>query len=187
MCALALLLAVAGRVDCAERITNGGFETGNFSGWTTIPAATGSLFDVENYSVHTGMYAVEFGATDSTFDSISQTFSTLAGSSYTLTFYYEVGFTPQPANNEFRVFFDNVLVYDNVNANAGFGTFTFSNLMPTTGTTTLLIQARNAPSFDFLDDVSVTGAVPEPGTETMLSLVGGGFLLWSWSRAKRSS
>jgi len=89
------------------------------------------------------------------------------------------------ANNEFRLFFDGVLLYDNLNANPGFLTLTFNNLMATTGSTTLLIQARNAPFFDYIDDVSVDGAIPELGTISLLALGDVGLPGCAWHRAKR--
>src|ERR1041385_1551893 len=139
----AMLLMFAGTASSTERIINGGFETGDFTGWTTTPAPVGSNFGVSNVAAHTGNFGAYFGATGTDFDSISQTFSTLAGSLYTVSIFYEVAFTNQMANNEFRIFFDGVLLYDNVNANPGFITLTFNNLVATTGSTTLLIQARN--------------------------------------------
>jgi hypothetical protein len=67
-------------------ITNGGFETGSFSGWTTGGAATSI-----STSAHSGTYAGQAGSTaptngDST---IAQTFTVPSGSA-TLSFWYQV-------------------------------------------------------------------------------------------------
>ncbi|WIG59096.1 MAG: Na-Ca exchanger/integrin-beta4 [Ktedonobacterales bacterium] len=67
-------------------ITNGGFETGAFSGWTTSGAATSI-----STSSHSGSYAGQAGSTSPTNgdSSISQTFTIPSGSG-TLTFWYKV-------------------------------------------------------------------------------------------------
>jgi serine protease len=67
-------------------IANGGFETGDLSGWT--PAGTTGVLP----PAHTGAYAARLGSTaptngDST---ITQTFSTPSGSSRTLTVWYQI-------------------------------------------------------------------------------------------------
>ncbi len=66
-------------------ITNGGFETGTFSGWTTAGSTSIST------SAHSGSYAGQAGSTSPTSgdSSISQTFTAPSGAS-TLTFWYKV-------------------------------------------------------------------------------------------------
>ncbi len=63
-----------------------------------------------------------------------------------------------PPNNGFRVLFNNVVVFENLNAISGFGTFTFNNLQATGSVTTLEFQGRNVLNFDYLNDVSVTAS-----------------------------
>jgi hypothetical protein len=70
-------------------IVNGGFEAGDFTGWTTTPAASGSNFGVEYRNFrHSGDYSASFhGQTEDSFDSISQALVTVPGLTYTVDFW----------------------------------------------------------------------------------------------------
>jgi hypothetical protein len=59
-----------------------------------------------------------------------------------------------------RVLFNGVLVFENLNAISGFGTFTFTQLQATGSTTTVEFQGRNVRNADFIDDVSVISESP---------------------------
>ena len=146
----------------ANLVKNGGFETGDFTGWTVTKAAIESIIFVDHGPGPDTTFGAFFGATSTDFDAISQTFATTPGALYTLSFFYQVVNTKFPADNEFRVLFAGAVVFDNLNANPGFGTFTF-NLQAAGTLTTLEFEGRNFPAFDFLDDVSVTG-VPDAGS-----------------------
>jgi hypothetical protein len=67
-------------------IVNGGFETGNLTGWTAAGTAT-----VVSSGAHSGTYAAQIGATNPTNgdSSISQTFTVPSGKT-TLSFWYQV-------------------------------------------------------------------------------------------------
>ena len=152
-----LLLATTGPTS-ANLIVNGDFETGTFAGWTTTPAPIGSFFGVGPVPPPHDTLGAFFGATDVDFDSISQTFVTTPGAFYDLSFFYEVVEPGSPPDNGMRVLFNGVLVFENLNAISGFGTFTFTHLQATGSTTTVEFQGRNVRNFDFIDDVSVTGS-----------------------------
>jgi hypothetical protein len=75
-------LAVTG--PPSNGITNGGFETGNLSGWTVAGSASAST------TAHTGSFSALVGSTSpSTDSSISQTFSVPTGQTQ-LSFWYQI-------------------------------------------------------------------------------------------------
>ena len=74
----------------ANLITNGDFETHDFTGWTLTPAQIGSFFGVLQVPPAHDTFGAFFGATDVDFDSISQTFVTTPGAFYDLSFFYQV-------------------------------------------------------------------------------------------------
>lgn len=168
-----IMLIVTGGLASANLITNPGFETGNFSGWTTTPAASGTSFGVDNLNPHTGTYEAFFGAFGSDLDAISQTFATTAGVFYDLSFWLandNPGITPN--SNEFRVTFGGVTVQDLIDApDFGYTQYNFSALA-TGSSLTLELAGRNAPGFFYLDDVSVVAraanGVPDAGSSAIL-------------------
>jgi hypothetical protein len=172
--AIALFLLIATHFASANLVANPGFETGNFSGWTQTSAASGSAFGVGNTGPGTGgtgSFIAFFGATGTLNDAISQSFATMPGSLYTLSFFLNVLGPSSSASNDFRVFFDNTLVFSRTDINPGFGTFTFP-VLTNSSSTALRFEGRNVRGTTFLDDVSVElAAVPETGsTLAMLSL-----------------
>src|SRR6266436_7082644 len=160
-----LFIATAGPTS-ANLIVNGDLETGTFAGWTTTPAPIGSNFGVGPVPPAHDTLGAFFGAFEADFDSISQTFVTTPGTFYDLSFFYQVVEPGSPPNNGFRVLFNNVVVFENLNAISGFGTFTFNNLLATGGVTTVEFQGRNVSNFDYLDDVSVTASLTPRLTPT---------------------
>jgi len=68
----------------ANLITNGGFETGDFSGWTVLGNDNGVVGAVPFTSPHSGNFQALFASGD---NSISQNVTTTPGSSYVITFW----------------------------------------------------------------------------------------------------
>src|SRR5512133_3218068 len=128
-----LLLATAGPTS-ANLIVNGDFETGTFAGWTTTPAPVGSDFFVGPVPPPHDTLGASFGAFDADFDSISQTFVTTPGAFYDLSFFYEVVEPGSTPDNGFRVLFDGVLVFENLDV--------ISGSVPSASTTFRLPEAR---------------------------------------------
>jgi len=186
LCAIAVALVATGRLVSANLIVNPGFETGDFTGWTTTPAASGSNFAVVP-NPHSGTYAVSFAATGADLDAISQTFATTPGTQYNLSFWLEI----VNQNNEFRVTFGGVTVLDLIDkgalpGNERYRQFTLAGLA-TGSLTTLEFAGRNPPDFSYLDDVSVTpsAGVPDSGSTAMLFGVSAASLLLARMRFRR--
>jgi hypothetical protein len=87
------LFVIAGPTS-ANLIVNGDFETGTFASWTTTPAPVGSDFGVGQVPPPHDTLGAFFGAFDTDFDSISQTFVTTPGAFYGLSFFYQRRRTP---------------------------------------------------------------------------------------------
>lgn len=167
--------AIAGNL-----VANCGFETGNFSGWTTTAAAAGSLFGVDG-NPNSGTFAAYFGAVTPPFeDMISQSIPTIAGHAYSISFFLDnAGGSP----NQFTAMFDGTTLLSLTNS-APFPYTEFTDTVIATGSsTTLSFAAYQVPSFFYLDDVSVLSvAVPEPAS---LVLLGGALLAFGVTRRQR--
>jgi hypothetical protein len=148
----------------SERVVNGGFETGDFTGWTIIPAQQGSLFGVSNFEPHSGNFAAYFGGVSPPFrDTIQQSIPTVAGVMYSFSYWLINDGGPA---NEFRVSWGGVVIQDIVDSAAfSYTQYTFTE-MATGSSTVIEFSSYQAPSYFRLDDVSVNplGAPGAPGT-----------------------
>src|SRR5262249_44255063 len=135
-------------------VTNGGFETGNFSGWTQSgdTGSTGVAGTFAGTPPHSGSFAAHFGPTGG-LGFISQTLTTIAGARYTLTFWLAHPYTDTGTESLVRV--GGTTLMDMHNAgNFGYTQFTFT-FTATSSSTVLQFGFLEPPSYFFLDDVSV--------------------------------
>jgi PKD repeat protein len=137
-------------------VVNGGFETGDFSGWTSNGNFTSTSVTNDSASVHSGAFGAAFGASGS-LGYLAQTLPTVAGARYALSFWLNNpdGQTP----NEFLVSWDGNTLLGETNLPA-IGWTNVQLVVTATGTTTILqFGFQDDPSFLALDDISV---FPQP-------------------------
>jgi methionine-rich copper-binding protein CopC len=137
-------------------VTNGGFETGDFTAWTQSgdTGSTGVTGTFDGTAPHSGSFHAHFGPTGS-LGFIAQTLSTIAGASYTLTFWLSHPYSDSTAGTEWLVRVGGTTLRDVQNAgNFGYTQFTFT-FTATSSSTVLQFGFLEPPSYFFLDDVTV--------------------------------
>ena len=153
-------------------VQNGGFETGDFSGWLSSGDVSYIMIDNVNRQVHTGTYAAALG-TYSSLGYLAQTLPTVPGQKYNVSFwlYYPSRSVP----NEFQMSWNGNLLYDNINSST-INSYRHVQLVATATGATSVLQfgfLENATYF-YLDDVSVA-PVSTSVTLTVQSAYGGVF------------
>jgi len=162
---LCLSFPIVGDAD-ANLVINGGFEDGNFTGWTITPATIGSNLFIDTANVNSGDFAAGFGATLGEDDSISQIISTTPNETYLFDFWLKnvgaVGLA-----DHFEAIWNGTPVLNLTNQlpTAGFVQHVFTETA--TGSMTTIQFSGYDPDVYALDDVSVA-PVPEPSTLLLL-------------------
>ena len=187
------MLGVSG-VASANLITNGDFETGSFSSWSTsgltcsgvgstFTNATGCVGYDGDPGPHAGAYAAYLG-TAAAGGVISQSFATAAGQDYMLDFYLAIGaYQGTSTPNSLLAQVGGTTLLSIVNGLAQDFHHYVYNFTGSGGSMTLAFTHGDAPSFFILDNVSVR-AVPEPGT---LALFGLGLAGLGFARRRRAN
>lgn len=198
LCTLTLLCAVAWSAN-ANLVADPGFEdsTDNIGGnpfsasWTNVDSSLNSGVGGDSLFAHSGTNYAFLGATG-TVGSLSQSLATMAGSSYTVSFWLANDQTVGlPQTNSFQVFWNGVSVFSLTNQSPfAYTEFTISGLMATGGATNLEFRYVHDSDDWRLDDVSANAAgVPESLSTIWLALPAFGalgLLHFSRSRARKS-
>jgi hypothetical protein len=152
-------------------VTNCGFETGDFSGWSQ-GGNTGATFVASNFDSFTpnsGTFFAALGPVGSD-GTLSQTLTTVPGTLYAITWFLgSDGGTP----NDFSATWGGTTLFSQKNlptTNGTYNEFT-TNIAASTSTTVLMFSFRNDPGYQALDDVSVASTTtPEPGFYALLGV-----------------
>ena len=184
-------LLIGSGITQANLISNGGFESGSFSGWgtsgltcsgvgSTFSVATGGCVGmVSDPGPYSGNYAAYLG-TALGGGVISQAFATTPGQTYLVDFFLANGsYNGSSTPNDFLVEWDTGTLMHLVGAaSQGFTEYAFY-VVAASASSTLKFTHQQTPSFWVLDNVSV---VPEP---SVVALLGLGLAALGFSRRKQ--
>jgi|SRR5581483_9904541 len=168
-------------------IQNCGFESGGFLNWNSTGAASGSDFGVTTNIPNSGNDDARFGAVSGLPDFIDQSFSTVGGQSYTVSFYVDTAANAGVYAGQFQADWNGNQILLITNPAAGHGSETdsvapistdaagyqlYSFTETATGSSTdLKFGGFAGTSFYHLDDVVVTpntSSVPEPSSVSFM-------------------
>jgi hypothetical protein len=142
-----------------ELIVNGGFETGDFSGWTHTGDLSYTGVD-SSVPVHSGIYAAYFGPTGG-LGFISQSVNTTPGQSYALSLWLDHPYTGD-TGTEYRVQIGGTTVDDQRDmGNMPYTQFTYTYTATST-TTVIQLGFLEPPAYFYVDDISFGGTGPRP-------------------------
>ncbi|MBV8831318.1 MAG: carbohydrate binding domain-containing protein [Acidobacteriaceae bacterium] len=171
--AVILTFGQAALATAANLVSNPGFETGDFSGWTLsgtdyLPGGNDNYYGVDSMDAHNGSYGTYFGPVGGVLN-LTQTIATTPGTSYQISFWLaQAPATPPTYVNSFAVSFSGANLFTESPApESNYTQYTFEGTAPSAASQ-LQFSFRNDTGFFSLDDVSVStsapSAIPEPAT-----------------------
>jgi len=157
--ATCLTLGAMNPAQALNLVANGGFETGNFSGWKQ--SGNSGHTGVDSASAESGKFGAYFGPVGSK-GFLSQTLATVKGKSYDLSYFLKNDGGKKP--NFFSVSVGNTVLLSLEDFSSAFDFNKFTSTFTATNTSTPLKFAFRQDSNKFrLDNVSVTAtAIPTP-------------------------
>jgi hypothetical protein len=183
LCLASVALALTITSASANLVTNSGFETGDFTGWSA-----GGFTGVDMSSAYAGDYGAYLGTTEVP-SFISQDLTTTPGSIYDLSFFLQ-GFETKNTSHTnvvsgfestFQVFWNGVMVLNLVNPDPfQYTQFNLTGLAATGAATNLQFVYSGGGLFFNLDNVAVNAAitaVPESLSSLWLVLPVAGMFL----------
>jgi len=148
-------------------LQNGGFETGDFTGWALVGDSSGTFVDDSSQTgipPHSGSYFAALGQQGS-LGYLSQTLSTFAGQPYFLSLWLYspyLGSHNKNTPNAFLVQWNGATIYNATNMPAFSAWTNLQFVVTATGTSTLLqFGFQDDPSWLGLDDINVI-PIPTP-------------------------
>ncbi len=189
--ALAIASAATPANAAVNLISNGGFESNGgafsntidnwdtgFDGWFASPLYFGN-------TVYEGSFFASTGCV-SHYCSLSQSFATISGASYNLSFAFNPGPLAEPDQGNTLVQIDGNTLVDIIGGAQGWSVYNAS-FTATGPSTTLTFSGFQNPAWNGVDDVSVfAAAVPEPATWALM-IVGFGIVGGSLRRQRKQS
>ncbi len=181
----------AAPVSAAEVLTNGNFETGSFTGWTTTGNV--NIGSVPYFGLNSGTYgqylAAFNGGNQAPNGTLSQSFHTVVGSTYSFSFDYGVtnggnqSLIASVLDGTTSTLLASLLVSTSSQtpqtATISFGALSGSSIIRFTD-----VAGNDSFNQDIgIDNVSVSGAVPEPASWALMI---GGFGLVGFAMRRRA-